>query len=101
GERAVIPEVPGRKADVEDGEWIAQSLRHGLPKPGFAPDKPSAAHLASRVGVCPGNNESAGERKGGRTTKGNKGPRVALAQGAWAASRAAGTHLVIFRVESW
>ena len=54
---------------------------------------PSAAHLASWVGVCPGNNESAGKRKSGRTTKGNKWLRVVLVQCAWAASRAMGTHL--------
>jgi transposase len=54
---------------------------------------PSAAHLASWVGVCPGNNESAGKRKSGRTTKGNKWLRVVLVQCAWAASRAVGSHL--------
>lgn len=53
----------------------------------------SAAHLASWVGVCPGNNESAGKRKSGRTTKGNKWLRVVLVQCAWAASRSKGTHL--------
>jgi transposase len=54
---------------------------------------PSAAHLASWVGICPGNNESAGKRKSGRTTKGNRWLRVVLVQCAWAASRALGTHL--------
>lgn len=54
---------------------------------------PSAGHLASWVGVCPGNNESAGKRKSGKTTKGNKWLRVVLVQCAWAASRAVGTHL--------
>ncbi len=53
----------------------------------------SAAHLASWVGVCPGNNESAGKRKSGRTTKGNRWLRVVLVQCAWAASRSKGTHL--------
>lgn len=33
---------------------------------------PSDAHLSSWAGVCPGNNESAGKRKSGRTTPGNK-----------------------------
>ena len=33
---------------------------------------PTAAHLASWAGVAPGNNESAGKRKSGRTRKGNK-----------------------------
>ena len=47
---------------------------------------PSAKHLASWAGACPGNNESAGKRKSGRTTKGSKYLRVALVQAAWAAS---------------
>jgi transposase len=53
----------------------------------------TASHLASWVGICPGNNESAGKRKSGRTTKGNKWLRVVLVQCAWAASRSKGTHL--------
>jgi transposase len=52
-----------------------------------------AAHLASWVGVAPGSHESAGKRKGGRTTKGNRWLRVTLVQCAWAASRAKGTYL--------
>lgn len=32
---------------------------------------PTAAHLCSWAGICPGNNESAGKRKAGRTRKGN------------------------------
>ena len=48
---------------------------------------PSAQHLASWAGVCPGNNESAGKRKSGKTTKGNRWLRTALVQSAWAATR--------------
>lgn len=33
---------------------------------------PSDAHLASWSGLCPGNNESAGKRKSGKTNKGNR-----------------------------
>ena len=33
---------------------------------------PSAAHLCSWAGLCPGNNESAGKRYSGRITKGNQ-----------------------------
>jgi transposase len=33
---------------------------------------PSDAHLSSWSGLCPGNNESAGKRKSGKTNKGNK-----------------------------
>lgn len=48
---------------------------------------PSAAHLNSWAGVCPGNNESAGKRKSGRTTKGNPWLRVTLVECAWSGSR--------------
>jgi transposase len=48
---------------------------------------PSAGHLASWAGVCPGNEESAGKRKRSRTTKGNVWLRRALCQASWAASR--------------
>jgi transposase len=48
---------------------------------------PSADHLASWSGVCPGNNESGGKRKSGKTTKGSRWLRLALSQAAWAASR--------------
>nr|AEQ20619.1 transposase [uncultured bacterium CSLF43] len=45
---------------------------------------PDAAHLASWAGLCPGNNESAGKRLGGRTRKGDRYLRRALVQVAWA-----------------
>ena len=48
---------------------------------------PTAGHLASWAGVCPGNEESAGKRKRNRTTKGNVWLRRALCQAAWAAAR--------------
>lgn len=54
---------------------------------------PSAAHLASWAGLCPGNNESAGKRKSGQTTKGSQYLRTALVEAAWAATRAKGTFL--------
>lgn len=47
---------------------------------------PSDRHLASWAGMCPGNNESAGKRKSGKTTKGSRWLRHALVQAAWAAS---------------
>lgn len=48
---------------------------------------PSAGHLASWCGLCPGNAESAGKRHSGRTSKGNRYVRRALVQAAWAAAR--------------
>ena len=47
----------------------------------------SADRLASWVGVCPGNNESAGKRKSGHTRKGNPYVRRLLYEFAHAASR--------------
>ncbi len=47
---------------------------------------PSDAHLSSWAGMCPGNNESAGKRRSGKTTKGSPYLRAALVQAAWAAS---------------
>ena len=41
---------------------------------------PSAAHLCSWAGVCPGNHQSAGKRQHGRTTKGNKALKSILTQ---------------------
>jgi transposase len=54
---------------------------------------PTDPHLASWAGVCPGNNESAGKRKSGKTTKGSRYLRAALVQAAWAASHQKGTYL--------
>jgi len=48
---------------------------------------PEAGQLASWTGVCPGNNESAGKRKSGRTNRGNPWARRALVECAWSASR--------------
>lgn len=47
----------------------------------------SAQRLASWVGVCPGNNESAGKRKSGRIRKGNAWVRRLLCEFAQAAAR--------------
>ena len=48
---------------------------------------PSAGHLASWGGMCPGNNESAGKRKSGKTPQGNRWLRRSLIEAAWAAAR--------------
>ena len=47
----------------------------------------SAEKLASWVGICPGNNESAGKRKSGKTRKGNAWVRRLLCEFAQAAAR--------------
>ena len=48
---------------------------------------PSAAHLASWAGLCPGNNQSAGKRRSSRMRLGNRWLKATLNQCAWAASR--------------
>jgi transposase len=36
-----IKQVPGRKTDVKDSEWIAQLLQHGLLRSSFIPPRPT------------------------------------------------------------
>lgn len=48
---------------------------------------PSDGHISSWAGVSPGNNESAGKRRSGKTRKGNKILKSTLAQCAKAASK--------------
>jgi len=54
---------------------------------------PSARHLASWAGQCPGNDQSAGKRRSGRTRKGPKWLGIALQEAALAATRAKGSYL--------
>jgi transposase len=70
-----IPGVGGQAAEVIVAEI----------GPDMAPF-PTAGHLTSWAGLCPGNNESAGKRRTGRTTKGSQWLRTTLVQVAWAAS---------------
>jgi transposase len=77
-----IPGVARRTAEVLVAE-IGTDMRQF----------PTARHLASWAGLCPGNNESAGKRKSGRTRKGNPWLRTALVEVAQAAGRARQTYL--------
>jgi transposase len=54
---------------------------------------PTAKHLVSWAGVCPGNDKSAGKRRSGKTTKGSKWLRGTLIESAKAASRTKDTYL--------
>jgi transposase len=54
---------------------------------------PSAGHLASWGSMCPGQHESAGRRKGGRTRPGNRWLRATLVQAAWGASHKKDSYL--------
>lgn len=54
---------------------------------------PTAAHLASWAGLCPGNHESAGKRRSGKARKGDEALRTALCEAAWSAARTKDTYL--------
>lgn len=73
------------------GQRVAETIisEIGVEMSRFATD----AHLASWAGMCPGNNESAGKRKSGKTTKGSVYLRAALVQAAWAAAHTKETYL--------
>ena len=53
----------------------------------------TAGHLASWAGVCPGNDESAGKRRSGKTRKGSRWLRIALVEAAKAAARTRDTYM--------
>jgi transposase len=75
GRRRGIPGVGERAAEVIVAE--------------IGPDLgafPTAGHLSSWAGLCPGNHQSAGQRRNEKTTKGSRWLRTTLVQVAWAAS---------------
>lgn len=77
-----IPGVGQRTAEVVIAEIGVDMTRF-----------PTSAHLASWVGLCPGNHESAGKRKSGRARKGNAHLRSALCEASWAGVRKGDTYL--------
>jgi len=54
---------------------------------------PTPKHLASWAGVCPGNDQSAGKRRSGKTRQGSKWLRATLTEAANAAARSKNTYL--------
>jgi transposase len=54
---------------------------------------PSAKHLASWAGVCPGNKQSAGKRLSGKTTQGNPYLKAVLTEVIWGISRTRDNYL--------
>jgi transposase len=54
---------------------------------------PSAGHLASWAGMCPGNYESGGKRKSGKTRKGSRWLRQTLVEAAHGAAHSKDTYL--------
>jgi transposase len=54
---------------------------------------PTAGHLASWAGMCPGNDESAGKRRNTRTNPANRYLKGTMVEAAWAASHTKDTFL--------
>lgn len=77
-----IPGLGRRTAEVVIAEMGVDATRF-----------PSARHLASWVGLCPGNDQSAGKRRSGKARKGNPALRSALVEAAWSAARTRNTYL--------
>ena len=77
-----IPGVAQRTAEVLIAEL-------GIDMSVFA----TAGHLASWAGMCPGNDQSAGKRRSGRTRKGSRHLNAALTDAAMAATRTNGSYL--------
>jgi transposase len=71
-----IPGVNRRKAEV-----LIAEIGPGMGR------FPSSGHLASWAGLCPGNSESAGKYKSGKTRKGDRWLRIALNESVLAAVR--------------
>ncbi len=57
---------------------------------------PSAKHLASWAGLCPGNRQSGGKRLKGKITQGDPWIRAILGQVAWAIAHTKNNYLVAF-----
>jgi transposase len=81
----LLSTIPG--VDKAIGELIVAEL--GIDMSRFR----TAKHAASWAGLSPGNNESAGKRRSGRTSKGNVSLRSGLVQAAWSASKTKNTYL--------
>ena len=83
-----------RKADAVPGinQRTAQVLWAEL-GPDLGKVFPTAGHLASWAGVCPGNHQSAGKQKSGRTRPGNGWVRQALLEAAHGAAHTKNSYL--------
>jgi transposase len=77
-----IPGVDQRGGELLVAEWGIDMARFG-----------TAARLAAWSGVAPGNDESAGKQRSGKTRKGNRALRTGLTQLAHAAALTRGTYL--------
>lgn len=57
---------------------------------------PSSRHLASWAGLCPGNNQSAGKSRSGKSHRGNRWIKGVMTEIAWAASHTKDTYCAAF-----
>jgi len=81
----LLDTIPG--VDKVTAELIVAELGTDMSR--YATSK----HAASWAGLSPGNNESAGKHRSGRTNKGNSPLRSGLVQAAWSASKTRDTYL--------
>lgn len=84
-EISLLMEIPG--INRENAENILVEIGFNMSQ------FPNPESLASWSGMCPGNNESAGKKKSGKTSKGSRWLKRALCQSAWATSRTKDTYL--------
>lgn len=103
---ATIAELTDRIVELQHPHEAAVALLVGIPGVSYRTAQvilaeigtdmsrfPTAGHLASWAGMCPGNNESAGKRVSGRTRHGDKWLRIALVEAGQAAGRSKNTYL--------
>jgi transposase len=103
---ATIAELTARIEALQDPHEAAVTLLVGIPGVSHRTAQvilaeigtdmsrfPTPGHLASWAGMCPGNNESAGKHRSGRTRHGSKWLRIALVEAAQAAGRSKDTYL--------
>ncbi len=84
-ELTILDSIPGI------GRWSAEVILAEI-----GPDMsrfPTAGHLASWAGMCPGHDESAGKRRRGTTRRGSPWLRTTLTEAAFAAGHGKGTSL--------
>jgi transposase len=84
-ELVILDSIPGI------GRWSAEVILAEI-----GPDMsrfPTAGHLASWAGMCPGHDESAGKRRSGKTRRGSPWLRTTLTEAAYAAGHGKGTYL--------
>jgi transposase len=77
-----MPEIGQRTAEVVIAEIGVDMSRF-----------PTAGHLASWAGLCPGHHESAGKQRSGKARKGDATLRTALCEAAWSAAKTRNTYL--------